>query len=152
MFIGEYAPVANGKIAYQKEPEASHYNYALFFTKMVKVGGPMIAVWPEDGAIISPIFMLTKEDRLEKTQPVIDFFASEGVGEILSHQGLFPSINPNVDNRLPEENKFMWLGWDYINSNDIGSLITKCEAIFKKSIQDESFANLGPLNYTPSND
>ncbi|MBI9059861.1 MAG: ABC transporter substrate-binding protein [Labilibaculum sp.] len=123
-----------------------------FFTKMVKVGGPMIAVWPEDGAIISPIFMLTKEDRLEKTQPVIDFFASEGVGEILSHQGLFPSINPNVDNRLPEENKFMWLGWDYINSNDIGSLITKCEAIFKKSIQDESFANLGPLNYTPSND
>ena len=118
-----------------------------FFTKMVKVGGPMIAVWPEDGAIISPIFMLTKKDRLEKIQPVIDFFASKDVGEILSHQGLFPSINPEVDNRLPEKNKFMWLGWDYINSNDIGSLITKCEGIFNKSIQDESFANLGPLNY-----
>lgn len=120
-----------------------------FFTKMVKVGGPMIAVWPEDGAIISPIFMLTKKDKIEKTQPVIDFFASKAVGEILSHQGLFPSINPEVDNRLPEENKFMWLGWDYINSNDIGGLIKKCETIFNKSIQDESFANLGPLNYTP---
>ncbi|MUP39051.1 ABC transporter substrate-binding protein [Labilibaculum euxinus] len=120
-----------------------------FFTKMVKVGGPMVAVWPEDGAIISPIFMLTKKDKLEKTQPVIDFFASKVVGEILSHQGLFPSINPEVDNRLPAENKFMWLGWDYINSNDIGALIKKCERIFNKSIQDESFANLGPLNYMP---
>ncbi|WP_372753669.1 ABC transporter substrate-binding protein [Labilibaculum sp.] len=122
-----------------------------FFTKMVKVGGPMIAVWPEDGAIISPIFMLTKKDKLEKTQPVIDFFASKGVGEILSHQGLFPSINPEVENKLPEENKFMWLGWDYINKNDIGALIRKCDGIFKKAIQDESFANLGPLNYTPEN-
>ena len=120
-----------------------------FFTKMVKVGGPMVAVWPEDGAIISPIFMLTKKDKLEKTQPVIDFFASKVVGEILSHQGLFPSINPEVDNRLPAENKFMWLGWDYISSNDIGALIKKCERIFNKSIQDESFANLGPLNYMP---
>ncbi|WP_461639032.1 ABC transporter substrate-binding protein [Labilibaculum euxinus] len=120
-----------------------------FFTKMVKVGGPMVAVWPEDGAIISPIFMLTKKDKLEKTQPVIDFFASKVVGEILSHQGLFPSINPEVDNRLPAENKFMWLGWDYINSNDIGALIKECERIFNKSIQDESFANLGPLNYMP---
>lgn len=120
-----------------------------FFTKMVKVGGPMVAVWPEDGAIISPVFMLTKKDKIEKIQPVIDFFASKAVGEILSHQGLFPSINPEVDNRLPEENKFMWLGWDYINSNDIGSLIKKCEGIFNKSIQDESFANLGPLNYIP---
>jgi ABC-type Fe3+ transport system substrate-binding protein len=118
-----------------------------FFTKMVKQGGPMIAVWPEDGAIISPIFMLTKKESLEKTQPVIDFFASEKVGEILSHQGLFPSINPNVDNRLPEENKFMWLGWDYINNNDIGSLIKKCEVIFNNSIRDESFKNLGPLSF-----
>ncbi|RUT79054.1 ABC transporter substrate-binding protein [Ancylomarina longa] len=122
-----------------------------FFTKMVKQGGPMIAVWPEDGAIISPIFMLTKKDRLEKTQPVIDFFASEHVGEILSHQGLFPSIHPNVDNRLPKENKFMWLGWDYINNNNIGEMIRKCDTIFNKAIQDESFRNLGPLTYTSQN-
>jgi len=122
-----------------------------FFTKMIKQGGVMEAVWPEDGAIISPIFMLTKRNRLEKIQPVIDFFASEAVGEILSHQGLFPSINPNVDNRLPKENKFMWLGWDFINSNNIGGLIKKCEAIFNKSIQDESFRNLGPLSYAPNN-
>jgi len=113
-----------------------------FFTKMVKEGGTMKAVWPEDGAIISPIFMLTKKDKLHKTQDVIDFFASDNVAKILSHQGLFPSVNPNIDNRLAKENKFMWLGWDYINNNDIAGLITKCEHLFKSGANEIDFSNV----------
>lgn len=105
-----------------------------FFTKVVKEGDPMIAVWPEDGAIISPIFMLAKKEKIEKLQPVIDFFASVEVGKILSHGGLFPSVHPDLDNRIPPENKFMWLGWDYIYSNDISALILKCEALFNKAV------------------
>lgn len=105
-----------------------------FFTKVVKEGGPMIAVWPEDGAIISPIFMLAKKEKIEKLQPVIDFFASVEVGKILSHSGLFPSVHPDLDNNIPTENRFMWLGWDYIYSNDISALILKCEALFNKAI------------------
>ncbi|MCK5131412.1 MAG: ABC transporter substrate-binding protein [Candidatus Sabulitectum sp.] len=105
-----------------------------FFTKVVKEGGPMIAVWPEDGAIISPIFMLAKKEKMEKLQPVVDFFSSVEVGKILSHKGLFPSVHPDLDNNIPEQNKFMWLGWDYIYSNDISALIEKCDALFNKAI------------------
>ena len=105
-----------------------------FFTKVVKEGGPMIAVWPEDGAIISPIFMLAKKDKMEKLQQVVDFFASVEVGKVLSHSGLFPSVHPDLDNRIPPSNKFMWLGWDYIYSNDISALIHKCETLFNKAI------------------
>ncbi len=105
-----------------------------FFTKMVKEGGTMTAVWPEDGAIISPIFMLTKQEKINELQPIIDFFASKEVGEILAHKGLFPSINPNVDNRIPEENDFMWLEWDYIYKHDIGELIKTCDSIFNAAI------------------
>lgn len=105
-----------------------------FFTKVVKEGGPMIAVWPEDGAIISPIFMLAKKEKIDKLQPVVDFFASVEVGRILSHGGLFPSVHPDLDNRIPPENKFMWLGWDYIYSNDISALIRKCETLFNEAI------------------
>ncbi len=108
-----------------------------FFTKMVKDGGPMIAVWPEDGAIVSPIFMLSKKEKIEKLQPVIDFFASKKVGEILSHSGLFPSVHPEVDNRIPKENKFMWLGWDYIYQNDISKLIKHCETLFENELEKE---------------
>nr|WP_281420444.1 ABC transporter substrate-binding protein [Tissierella simiarum] len=105
-----------------------------FFTKMVKENGPMTAVWPSDGAIISPIFLLTKKSKKDKTKPFVDFFASKEVGEILSHNGRFPSTNPDVNNNLDKEKKFMWLGWDYINSNDIGNLIKECERLFNESI------------------
>lgn len=105
-----------------------------FFTKMVKEGGPMTAVWPEDGAIISPIFMLTKRDKQTQLQPVIDFLSSKPVGEILAHKGLFPSINPDVDNQIPPKNRFMWLGWDYIYKHDVGELIKTCESIFNAAV------------------
>ncbi len=105
-----------------------------FFTKMVREGSGMAAVWPEDGAIISPIFMLSKKDKLEKLQPVIDFFASREVGEVLSHKGLFPSVHPSVDNHIDREKKYMWLGWDYIYSHDIAGLIKHCEKTFHQEV------------------
>lgn len=106
-----------------------------FFTKMAKAGGPMEAVWPEDGAIISPIFLLAKKAKREQLQPLIDHFASEALGEILAHKGLFPVTNPNVDNRLDETNRFLWLDWDYIKSQDISALIKHCEAVFEEGGQ-----------------
>lgn len=104
-----------------------------FFTKMTKRGGPMLAVWPEDGAIISPIFLLAKKSKREKLQPFVDLFTSKEIGEILSHNGRFPSTNPEVDNQVPEDQKYLWLGWDFIQDNDIGSLIKKCEDIFNQA-------------------
>lgn len=104
-----------------------------FFTKMIKEEGPMKAVWPEDGAIISPIFMLTKKESKEKVKPLVDFFTSKEVGEILSHQGLFLSVNPEVENNISKDKKFMWLGWDYINENDIGKVLEELFEIFNSS-------------------
>lgn len=105
-----------------------------FFTKMIKRGGPMVPVWPSDGAIISPIFLLAKKSKKDLVKPFVDFFASKEVGEILAHNGRFPSTNPMVDNMISAEHKYMWLGWDYIVENNIGQLIAKCEDIFHKSI------------------
>ena len=102
-----------------------------FFTKTVREGSTMTAVWPEDGAIISPLFMLAKSAKAEELQEVVDFFASREVGEILSHQGLFPSTNPDVDNRLGKDKLFSWLGWGYIYSTDIAGTIKKCEKLFE---------------------
>ncbi len=106
-----------------------------FFTKMVTENGPMIPVWPEDGAIISPIFMLSKSEKSERLKPIVDFFASKAAGEILAHEGKFPSVNPEVDNRISDGNKFMWLGWDFIKANDISKLIVHCENIFNEASQ-----------------
>jgi ABC-type Fe3+ transport system substrate-binding protein len=101
-----------------------------FFTKMAKEGGVMQAVWPEDGAIISPIFMLTKGAYKEELKPVVDFFMSYDVAEILAVKGLFPSVSPNIDNNIPAKNKFMWLGWDYIYKNNVSDMIPHLERLF----------------------
>ncbi len=36
------------------------------FTQMVKENSPLKPVWPEDGAIISPVFLLAKGGRKKK--------------------------------------------------------------------------------------
>jgi ABC-type Fe3+ transport system substrate-binding protein len=104
-----------------------------FFTKMALPGSVMKAVWPEDGAIVSPIFMLTKKSKKLRLKPISDLFLSERVGEILSHKGLFPSVNKEIDNLLGN-NKFKWIGWDYINENNIGEILKKCMNLFEEGM------------------
>jgi len=107
-----------------------------FFTKMLFGSQTAEVVWPEEGSIISPIFMLTRRDRKEFNQPVADFLYGKEVGEILSHRGLFPAMTKEVDNKLPENAKFYWAGWDYIYSTDIGKLLERLNELFNGSLED----------------
>ncbi|MGO1470257.1 MAG: ABC transporter substrate-binding protein [Tissierella sp.] len=120
--------------SYKKKDKPTVTIMPYFFTKMITGKGPMVPVWPEDGAVISPIFLLSKGKKEEKLKPFVDYFASKEIGEILSHNGKFPSTNIEVDNELKDSQKFMWLGWDFINNNDIGRLLKECEEIFNKSV------------------
>ena len=104
-----------------------------FFTRMTKEGGAMVPVWPEDGAIISPVFMLTKAEKLKEMESLIDFLSSKAVGEILSHKGFFPSVNPEVENLTPRDKKYLWIGWDYIYNNNLQKQMHHCEDLFKKA-------------------
>jgi hypothetical protein len=38
---------------------------------------------------------------------------------------------------LNKEDKFMWLGWDFIKENNMSTLIEKCEAIFNAASKGE---------------
>lgn len=105
-----------------------------FFTKMVKEGSAMTAVWPEDGAIISPIFMIGKTDAHPLQEQIGRFLGSKAVAEILAHQGLFPTLHPEVDNHLPKGSRFMWLGWDFIKSHNLNQKFDECHKLFEQSI------------------
>lgn len=109
-----------------------------FFTKMVKDGDVMEAVWPEDGAILSPIFMLTKKRDDPALRAVIDFFFSRQVGTILAEKGLFPSLHPDVANPVPSEAPLMWLGWETIYGIDIQATIDHCLNIFNSESGGQS--------------
>ncbi len=109
-----------------------------FFTRMAERTKTMEAVWPKDGAIVSPIFMLAKKESAESLKSLLAFLKGKEVGEILSHRGLFPSTNPDVVNPLPEFAAFSWVGWDWLESHDVASVIADATRLFQKASSEVS--------------
>ncbi len=86
-------------------------------------------VWPEDGALTSPIYLLIKESARTVLKPIIECITGAEMGA-KSAQACFPSLHPNVDNKLPENASFKWLGWEYIKSNDLEQLKAYTTEVF----------------------
>lgn len=101
-----------------------------FFASMLPEGGDMVAIWPEDGAIVSPIFLVAKADTLHHTKPLIDFLTSPEIGSVLALNGRFPSTVQGVDNGLSGTEKFIFCGFDFLNSCDVDTLLSQLEQVF----------------------
>lgn len=101
-----------------------------FFACMMKENPSIKIVWPKDGAILSPIYLLVKADSVEKAKPFLDFLFSENAGQVLSADGKFPVIHPGEKQDLAEKNGFLWPGWEMIHSEDIPSLLKDLEQLF----------------------
>ena len=104
-----------------------------FFTQMVSRSSALKVVWPKDGAIVSPVFIMAKKDN-EKAKTVVEFFKNSSVGKILSSNGKFPTTVKDVDNLLEDNNGFLFCGWDYIHNNDIVKIMKESEKLFNEEI------------------
>jgi ABC-type Fe3+ transport system substrate-binding protein len=112
-----------------KAEAATIYIMPYFFAKRIQ-NKQVEIVWPEDGAIVSPVFMLVKKDKVEKHKFLLNFLFSKETGEMLTGR-YFPSIHPDISNStFPEPVK--WLGWDFLNKNDIGALKNDIRDTFMK--------------------
>jgi len=101
-----------------------------FFSRMAKLNPKVEIVWPADGAVLSPIFMLERADAGAAARELADVFLSREAGEILAHKGLFPSLHPEVVNELPDPAPWLWLGWDFVREHDLGVMIPRMLEIF----------------------
>ncbi len=99
-----------------------------FFTQMNSPD--TVAVWPEDGAIVSPIFLIQKTSTKEKSKALTEFFMSKEMGKIISAEGKFPATQKDIDNGFSKDQKFMWPSWDYIYSIKVDEELKKAEKIF----------------------
>lgn len=102
-----------------------------FFTRTVREGSPLQAVWPAEGAIVSPIFILAKQGDA-RIKACADFLSSPEVGTILAHKGLFPSSHPDVENHIPDGQSFWWVGWDTIRKSNIANTLERYMKQFEK--------------------
>jgi ABC-type Fe3+ transport system substrate-binding protein len=101
-----------------------------FFSRTIPAGGPLRPIWPADGAIGSPILMLSRADRPE-IQSLVDLFAGREMAEVLTYQGLFPATHPEIERPVPEGASVEWPGWDYLYRQDLGALFAHCTQVFE---------------------
>jgi ABC-type Fe3+ transport system substrate-binding protein len=104
-----------------------------FYTKTIKYKQNVEIIWPEDGAIVSPVTMLVKAEKAKSLKSITSFFTSSYAGRICA-ASCFPALHPDVDNRIPQNTKFNWLGWDFIKQNDVGSLLSELNRVFTKEL------------------
>lgn len=105
------------------------YIIPYFFAKKIKNKNVQL-VWPKDGAIASPVFMLVKKEETGSHKKMLDFLMSKETGEML-HGRNFPSMHPEVVHDNFQE-PVKWLGWDFIYGNDIGKLKDDIRNVFMK--------------------
>lgn len=127
--------IKNAQRVSEEKPPVTIIPY--FFSRMAGMVKTLEVVWPEDGAILSPIFMLTKSSKKQQLQPIADFLYSKEVGSILTEKGLFPSLNPEVQNVLPEKHPWMWVGWDYLYENNVAEQIKRTLQLFESAMNDD---------------
>ncbi|MBJ6723795.1 ABC transporter substrate-binding protein [Geomesophilobacter sediminis] len=104
----------------------------LFFAKTLMGRKGVSVVWPEDGALVSPVTMLVKAEKREALRTVIDFLSGPEVARICSG-AFFPALHPDIDNALPEHASFKWIGWDFVKNNDLKALIAHSNEIFERA-------------------
>ncbi|MGE0919955.1 ABC transporter substrate-binding protein [Trichlorobacter lovleyi] len=103
----------------------------LFFAQTLVGKEQYSIIWPDDGALISPVTMLVKTEKRAELDDLLAFWAGPQVASIFSG-AFFPAVHPGVDNQLPEAATFKWIGWDYIINNDIKKLISGVNAAFRQ--------------------
>lgn len=85
--------------------------------------------WPDDGAIITPMFALLKSEHSHISQALFNTVTGEEYGQ-QSANNRMPAASTLVDNKLPENAKLKWLGWDYIQQHDMPELVAHVGSFF----------------------
>ncbi|BBB92100.1 MAG TPA: ABC transporter substrate-binding protein [Methylomusa anaerophila] len=86
-------------------------------------------IWMEDGTLITPLSFLVKSTKTEELAELIAFLTGPEFGRICAG-AYFPSLHPNVKNRLPANAVLKWLGWDYIRGQDTADLLARLNRNF----------------------
>jgi ABC-type Fe3+ transport system substrate-binding protein len=89
-----------------------------FFAKLIQRKDRVTIVWPEDGAIASPVSMLIKRRPSDDLANIGRFFAGSDVAKICA-RAMFPSHHPAARAHLPQHAPLRWLGWEFIRNEDV---------------------------------
>jgi ABC-type Fe3+ transport system substrate-binding protein len=104
-----------------------------FFAHKIPDRRAVKLIWPEDGALASPVSLLVKKEQADVLKPITDYLIGEAMARVFAG-AFFPTPHPEVPNNLPPNAGLKWLGWDYIRANDLERLNGEIDEVFLPSV------------------
>ena len=83
-------------------------------------------VWPDEGAYLTPLYVMRKCDARPASALVLDYLCGAEWSAHLAKVGLAPARAGS----LPLPGKLRWVGWDFVRENDIEVLRAPLNAAF----------------------
>ena len=114
-----------------QQSENAIYIMPYFFAKAAPKKDYLKIIWPKEGGLLCPLYVMVKKDRENKLDEIINYLYSYDLGQELADK-YFPHINNNVNNKIPNEGKLQWLGWDFIHEKNLIIRVREIEDIFYK--------------------
>lgn len=104
------------------------YVMPAFFADRIRHQERIEVIWPDDGALASPVILQVKPEKKEELKPVLDYLVGRQLAQILAGAG-FPV--PHADVAADVQTKpLKWLGWDFLRQNDLPTLNVEIDKIF----------------------
>ncbi len=104
-----------------------------FFAHRVKNKDRIKIIWPEDGALASPVTLQVKRDKVAELKPVLDWLTGPELAAALV-DARFPVPHAEVKGEL-QDAPLLWLGWDWLRKNDIREVNAGIDRIFLPAVK-----------------
>lgn len=116
------------RIAGRATSQAAIYIVPWFFAQACPGRQNTQIVWPRDGAIVSPMWLLRKSALSVEAGRILQFLAGSEFA-VLAASMCSPAAHAAVDQRMPAGATFQWLGWDFLRAQPLVPLRQKllCE-------------------------
>ncbi|MDC0609829.1 ABC transporter substrate-binding protein [Vibrio sp.] len=99
-----------------------------FFAHRVKNQQRLNIVWPQEGALASPVTLQVKSAKIDQLKPILDYLVGENLAKTLG-SARFPVPHAQVVNDV-QSKPLMWLGWDFLRSRDLLSVNSDIDKVF----------------------
>ena len=104
------------------------YVMPAFFAERIRHQERIKLIWPDDGALASPVILQVKPEKKEELKPVLDYLVGRRLAQILAGAG-FPVPHADVDADV-QGKPLKWLGWDFLRQNDLPALNVEIDKVF----------------------